>query len=336
MDERVNPLVWIVGLIAGGTFLVSRTAEAPGTTGPSAPDAIDAWAREKLARLRADWTQALGRRVREWQPLVLPGIDPTALLGFAANGGRYEDTAMATRDPNRSFHEVGWFGVEAGRVVPLNGGGVRPAVASEPRDPWNHWAQLATHPMVVALLGRNAALGRDAWQAVDDQVAVGLVNLRRHMAQSIAILRPQDRPTQPRAPWSDQVFDREDLVSPWAYCCASAGWSAGDGRWANHVTRWLPAGTPEAGRFGAMARAVADAIAAGHGPTGRKHDNAGYTIGRTWQKLRAGQLLARALGGDLVTQFYTNTLGLGADERRVAELISRAMRAATQRQPRGY
>jgi hypothetical protein len=145
---------------------------------------------------------------------------------------------------------------------------------------------------------------------IPDQVAVGLVNIRRHGAAVAANLDPSIRPN---ANTSSSIF---------FVACCFMGWSAGDGRAAKHMNRFkdILARVPEENRWGAFLRALAEGINAGRIDLRglRKHQSVAYSALRTWQKLAAGQLLAGKTGGN-VKWFDT---GLGGDEASIAGTIT--------------
>ena len=203
------------------------------------------------------------------------------------------------------FHEIGLFGTEAG---PRNGLAPNP----NPNAQDNSWGKLASHPLVVQLLGgRSATMGHNRWKIQSPgQVTVGLVNIRRHGAAVAARLAPSIRPN---VNTSSSIF---------FVACCFMGWSARDGRAAKHLNRFkdILSRVPEEKRWGAFLRASAGGINAGRIDLRgqKKHQSVAYSALRTWQKLAAGQLLAGKTGGN-AKWFDT---GLGGDEASIAETIT--------------
>jgi hypothetical protein len=277
------------------------------------------WAREKLKKMSGWWADQnvdpqvgklyVGKTIREMTPKVFPGVPAEAIIGFCANANIKENTTEGVA--SQKFHEIGLFGTEAG---PRNG----PAPNPDPKAEYNSWGKLAHQPTVKKLLGgRPATMKHNQWKvAIPDQVAVGLVNVRQHGHKVAAMLDPSIRP------------DITKSSAPFFVACCFMGWSAGDGRAARHLNRFkdVLARVPEGQRWGTFLRAVADGIKSGRlNLRGiRKHNNVAYSALRTWQKLAAGQLLARQTGGQ--AQWF-NT-GLGANEVEVMETITCAGEAA--------
>jgi len=209
------------------------------------------------------------------------------------------------------FHEIGLFGTEAG---PRNGLAPNP----NPNAQDNSWGKLASHPLVVQLLGgRSATMGHNRWKIQSPgQVTVGLVNIRRHGAAVAARLAPSIRPN---VNTSSSIF---------FVACCFMGWSARDGRAAKHLNRFkdILSRVPEEKRWGAFLRASAGGINAGRIDLRglRKHQSVAYSALRTWQKLAAGELLAGKTGGDM--KWFDPALG--GDEASIAETITCAGNAA--------
>jgi hypothetical protein len=281
------------------------------------------WARGTLPKMLRWWNDQdlqrgrvapvpVGTTLREMTPKVFPGAPAEAIAGFCANGGVTENTtecgpnaAPGAACRSQKFHEIGLFGTEAG----LRNG---PAPNPNPNAEYNSWGKLASHPLVRQLLGgRSASMEHNRWKIqIPDQVAVGLVNIRRHGAAVAANLDPSIRPN---ANTSSSIF---------FVACCFMGWSAGDGRAAKHMNRFkdILARVPEENRWGAFLRALAEGINAGRIDLRglRKHQSVAYSALRTWQKLAAGQLLAGKTGGN-VKWFDT---GLGGDEASIAGTIT--------------
>lgn len=239
------------------------------------------YADEKLPRLRDRWGRTLGAELRRQVPIAWPRVPPTAMLGFTAFAHRDEDTAEARSD--QRFHEIGYFQTEAGLRS-------QPAAAPE-RAPYNAWGALAGSELVVSLLGRAATTTPDGWRGesgVADQVAVGLANLRRHLAAARARLPADIHPLDP--------------ASTWAVLLAFTAFSRGEGQLAAVLERYAGAlsGVPERDRWRAWEGLVVDDIYAGRSNIGtmRGKGGAAYAIMRTRQKHESGRAAAVALGLD--------------------------------------
>ncbi len=152
------------------------------------------WGLDKLSLLKS-WCTG-GKHPEIWvainkmSPQVFPGAPPEVIMGFCANGGGLTENTT-DNDPKQTFHECGIFGTECG----LRGG---PAPNQNPFATYNSWGLVHNNATVRLLLGgRDATMVPDAWKtAVDDQVAVGLVNILRE-GKSLATkidhrLIPQD------------------------------------------------------------------------------------------------------------------------------------------------
>lgn len=241
-----------------------------------------AWGASKLSLLKS-WLPgakhpAIWAAISRMVPVVFPGAEPTAFMGFCANG---ESLTANTTDSvaKQYFHEMGIFGTEGGaRGGAVPNPDIHAKFNGQPQP--NHWTPLHNNPDVRALLGgRNATMVDGAWKkACDDQCAIGLVNLRN---QSRGIFRrfPSIAPTTEGSIW----FVAMGFMS----------WSAGPGNTIKHLKPYIDqlAAVPEKQRWGKFMQLVA----AGN-PTGRRHANAAYSCARTAQKLEAGRLLQEFLG----------------------------------------
>ncbi len=242
-----------------------------------------AYAAEKLPKLRSRWSRALGRELRRQAPIAWPRVPVTAFLGFTGFANRDEDTAEAADPAKRPrFHELGYFQVEAGPVA-------GPAPNPDPRAPYNAWGALAGSELVVSLLGRDATLTPGAWRGengVPDQVAVGLANLRRHLANARAKIPAEIHPLDP--------------ASTWAVMLSFTAFSRGAGQLAAVLERYAGAlsGVPERDRWRAWEGLVVDDIYAGRENIGTRPGRGGaaYAILRTRQKHECGRAAAVALG----------------------------------------
>lgn len=257
-------------------------SERTATTGLPA-----AYAREKRRMLVRRWEGPAGDALRRMVPRAWPGVPPLAMLGFTAfSTSPRENTTTAV--PDQQFHEVGLFQVEAG----LRDG---PAPNPDPRAEYNAWGALHDDPLVRELLGdRDATMRPGAWaDAIDDQVAVGLANLRRHLdafSRAVPELAPRD------------------LASVWAVATAFTTFSRGRGQ-SERVMATLAAkiaGISEATRWTVWAETLAiEALKGVRGIDTREgRKGAAYGWARTHQKLTSGRIVAQSLGDQAALDWY--------------------------------
>lgn len=210
----------------------------------------------------------------------MPGVPAEAIMGFASNGSQNGDTALT---PSRiDFHEVGYFGVEAGPS------GI-PAPNSNTTEP-NNWYRLHNDPRVRSMLGGRSATmtpwptsGQSASIPVDDQIAIGLANISDDIERMRNAVPSSIRPSS--------------ASSLWAVAIGFMGWSAGTGGATAHLRRYAEqlASVPEDQRWVALLRLVAaDPTSAA---SGSNHRSPAHTVNRTQQKLRVGRGLSAATGG---------------------------------------
>lgn len=258
------------------------------------------YALQKLPRSVLDWNGELGRWTRAYAPQVFGDAPPEAFIGFASNGSQRERAPDTDGVTERDA--LGYFGT-----------------------PLHTWRTLRTHPTVVRLLGRPAVdADTGAWQdAVADQVAVGLTDLRQKLSSVSAGLAPAIRPAPP------------GVATQWALALAFAGWSSGPARIAPQIQRYqaLLASVPESMRWTVLLQSVAREGDAGTLPGGNipnSYNNPGHAMQRTWQKLAAGELLAARLGRSIA---WWN-LGISDPEKARLEAritaIANASRAGSQ------
>lgn len=248
----------------------------------------EVYVREKASRALSHWNGELGRAIRTMAPIIFGDSVPGELfLGFAMNGNQYENTSTSSRPA--PFHEVGFFGVEAG----LRTG---PAPNPDPTAPYSNWARCATDPLVRQAIGavegapRNASLTEGGWRALNDQVAVGLLNLkhaRRGVAQRLTA----------------QGIDTRDDNSQWSMILMLAAWSGGVGGATRMVThpaiKAAIAQAPVDRRWGVAVRALSEAGTAGTVPPvqARAHNiNRFYEMTRCLQKVEVGRVVAASSG----------------------------------------
>lgn len=254
-----------------------------------------AYAAEKLPSLTKRWADPheLGRSLRSMVPQAWPGVTPFVFLGFTGFSTSASENTTEAVEAQR-FHEVGYFQTEAG----LRDG---PAPNRNPLAEYNAWGKLAGSALVVDLLGRGATMEPDGWKrAIADQTAVGLANLRRHLANARAKL-PADL-----APKSES--------SVWAVLIAITAFSRGSGQLSKVLSPYASklASIPEEARWGAWETMVATDILKGADGIGAKPGKSGaaYAIIRSRQKHDGGELAAARLGTDIDRGwFYTSDPG---------------------------
>jgi hypothetical protein len=316
-DRLVRPIIHSQAQPPAST---SSTGKQPLPSTSRCPDSPTSWGREKLPKMRR-WLQdkdlrakklldvPVGSTLRAMTPQVFPGVPAEAIAGFCANANVTENTTEGIRA--QPFHEMGLFGTEGG---PRAG----PAPNPDPNAKDNSWGKLANHPLVRQLLGgRSATMEHNRWKTqIPDQVAIGLVNVRRHGENVVRLLDARLRP------------DVSTSSSPFFVACCFMGWSAGDGTAAKHFNRFADAlaRVPENQRWGRFLREVAEGVRSNRlNLRGlRKHRSPAYSALRTWQKLAAGQLLAKEVGGTVAWFDF----GLGSDESWIADTITCAGAAA--------
>lgn len=272
----------LAGAAAVGAYLLFSKSEGPAVNTSLRINPYT-WARDKQSML-ARWNAGVvGDTIRRLSPMIWPGVPYEAFLGFAANGSIRGETSSDTALPppygvNNSFHELGLFGTEGGNRIDSTMGTfpgipVPVPLAPAPTMSNNSWRSLASSARVVNALGRPASLELNGWLAVPDQVAVGLANLKSHLASTISSGLSGAGPV--------------DQNSLWALALAFGGWSAGSGRMAQHVRRYASQiqGVSDDAKWGAFLNAVAN----DPNTSGQSHSNPAYTAMRTWQKLEAGR-----------------------------------------------
>lgn len=275
------------------------------------------WARSKVKKLRAYTSGDVARFTRLARDAFFPGLPVAALLGFAANGDKYNTTGWLVGDeserqdairkgrrpfikgdPRKGYggigtddlHELAYFGVEAGHCPT--------PVATDPDCPW---VVLARDPAVVAVLGREGVTGAKWYGATEDQCVIGVANLKRHHR---AIRKAVD----PRLSWAEDA-----LITLWQWALTSMSWSAGTGRAAAHVNKYVEAllavaETERKGLFAELAGKIDD--------DGSRHRQDEYTALREAQKDEAAIRAIDFTGeGDAARAFLDDRLG---EDRRAA------------------
>ncbi len=288
----------------------------------------EAWAEDHVAEGLQRFGD-FGNEFRRQCGIVFPGVPPELLMGFALNGGVSENTTgfitglEDERPPRRerpplggvarqAFHELGMFGVEGG---PRSG----PAPAAD-----SSWSRLARSADVSRLLGRAGNVQPGGWyvpprpkggwptmpEAIRDQIAIGLVNVREHGQAVVHDLPAGLRPSSEN--------------SLWFLALCFTGWSAGNGRAVQHLNQFAGdlAAVAETQRWGRFLRLLMEAGRTGHirAQAGHRahHRSPYWSALRTLQKIEAGLLLARRLNGNVA--FFDD--GLDAERASIHEAIS--------------
>jgi len=256
------------------------------------------YAAEKLPLLRKRQLDAeIGPATERMAAIAFPGAPSEVFHGFTAfSTGPLENTTDSTKN---KFHEIGLYQVEAG---PRSG----PAPNSNPKLEYSNWARLAASELVMAMLGRAATVEEGAWKkAIDDQIAVGLANLRDHsrnMADGLARRLKKHGFTEADAQaLSKKVVPREP-GSNWAVMWAFTSFSRGEGQFTSTLAAYLRelAEDTEATRWVKWRQLVNADIRAKKAGIGSKKGKKGaaYALVRTEQKFQSGFLLAQNTGGN--------------------------------------
>lgn len=243
------------------------------------------YADDKQRMLDKRWKAELGECLRTMVPKVWPGVDPTVFLGFTAfSTSSKENTTEAVE--NQRFHEIGYFQTEAGLRD-------KPAPDPNPAGSYNNWGKLHDHSLVVELLGRPAVMGRDEWKTnIPDQVAVGLVNLKRKLESGMSKLPAEVYP--------------KDMSSTWAVLLAFTMFSRGVGQTLKCLKPYQDklADFSENERWIAWESMIASDIAKDIDSIGNKDGKAGapWAIMRSRQKYDSGLMFAKR--NNLGTNWY--------------------------------
>ncbi len=298
------------------------------------------YVREHDDDIMACYTSPYGATLRRMWAIAFPLFPSEVGFGFASNGGQFEDTAAPARawlnapaasrrgsmPAHAPFSEVGRFGVPAGPwcVAAPN------ALRSAPHCParvQNVWNDLHATDAVRALLpGRRAAsMAANGWWESDDQIAVGVVQLKQIEASM-------------RAALPASLVPRENSL--WRAAMICGGWSAGTGAMSTQMRTWLAqapelATTPENRRWWKLGEVMA-AKRVRSGKTsepnfnGTGHGNHGHTWNRTTQKLQMGWEVARRTHGNVsffaagapsaaMLAYIESVIALAAVGRRAAD-----------------
>ena len=231
--------------------------------------------------MRFRWASSIGMTLRRMGPIVFPGVPAAALMGFTAIGTSPWKNAT-DEEAGQHFHQIGIFQVEAG---PRGG----PAPHPDPTAEYNHWGALHDSELVRDLLGRPATVAPNIWKtAIADQIAVGLLNLRRHSRGVAPMLSERIRPRSEDSEWFVRVM----------FTAFSRGW-----RHAARILNFYAAeleNVPEPIRWRALRARIVDDVKAGLSLGGKMgRSGPAYALVRTDQKMRAGYLLASMVGEDL-------------------------------------
>lgn len=269
------------------------------------------YAQEKLSMMKSWWT-AYNADILRISRALAPNAAPEFFMGVASNGslrenttgfrtGLAEERAPGTNPPlggvaTQSFHELGWFGVEGGsRNGPAPG-------------PDSNWSRIATSQEVRTLLGREGVTAPGSWyEAVPDQLAIGIINNRNH-----------GRAVNRALPANLQAQDESSL---WFEAMTTLGWSAGDARAARFIRMVANdiGNVPENQRWGALVRAFyakgldRSILPVQEGGVYDVYNNPFFAIIRTMQKIEAGLALARDHRGNVA--YFED--GLGAERQQI-------------------
>ena len=261
------------------------------------------WAADKITTILGWWNGQSGEVMRRMIAQVFPGLPTEAHMGFVANGGWTEDTALSSS--HAPFHEIGGYGITGG---PWDVPAPNTNTSKE-----NDWYNLHADPEVRALLGgRDATMepfartssGRGFIIPLEDQIAIGLVSIKRKRDQANSSLDARIR-------W-------QNPVSLWATALSFMGWSAGVPGATGHVNRFASelASVPEDERWDAFLRALAASVQSRASQSGHTHRYAVYSAIRTQQKLAASRSLSERIGGNVA--FY------GRPDASAVDVIARA------------
>lgn len=243
------------------------------------------YAESKQSSLDKRWKVELGDSLRAMVSQVWPGVPETVFLGFTAfSTSSKENTTEAVE--GQKFHEIGYFQTEAGLRD-------KPAPDQDEGGEYNNWGRLHDDPLVVQLLGRKATMTPDGWKnAIPDQVAVGLVNLRKKLDGGMRRLPETLRP--------------KDFSSTWAVLLAFTMFSRGASQTMKCLAPYLEKlhFVSEDERWDAWESMLATDIRRGAASIGDKSGKAGapWAIMRTRQKHDSGLLFAERTG--LATDWF--------------------------------
>lgn len=213
-----------------------------------------AYADDHASAMRSRWAE-WGSLAREYMPIAFGDAPPELAVGATAmSTGQHELT---------SANEAGYF-----------------------NTPLAHWDALRSSALVREMLGRDAVPTSQWRDAVPDQIAVGLSDLRREQGACNAALPESLRAVIPG--------------SGWGWWVAQSAWSAGAARAARHWREHESAvrSVALADRVTALVRSVLAAIESGHYDAAPSfdHENGAYTTLRTCQKLWCARALAEDHG----------------------------------------
>lgn len=237
------------------------------------------YAESKQSSLDKRWKAELGDSLRAMVSQVWPSVPEAVFLGFTAfSTSAKENTTEAVE--SQKFHEIGYFQTEAGLRE-------KPAPDRDPDGEYNNWGRLHDDPLVIQLLGRKATMSPDGWKdAIPDQVAVGLVNLRKKLDSLVKKLPDDLKP--------------KDYSSTWAVLLAFTAFSRGGGQTLKCLRPYMEklGKIPENDRWAAWESMIAADITKDIESIGNKDGKAGgpWAIMRTRQKHDSGLLFAERTG----------------------------------------
>lgn len=283
------------------------------------------WAHDKREAIARDAKPAIAEMMARARDVLLPGVPVAALIGFTANANEYNTTGWKAGDQRErdeavrkgrfpfkpksptdpevyghigsdDLHELERFGVEGGHCPT--------PCATHPECAWVVGARSEG---VRKILNRAGVEGAAWYGAVDDAIAIGVWNLRRHLDKAREELAEFD----PRLSWDDD----EKPVTLWMLFCAMSRWSAG-GRGSRHIGRFAARLAPLDGnaRVGEFMRAAAEV----DDPGGR-HKQDEYTALRSAQKCCAGVAACKLTSED--PAWFDDGLSEEERERVYAALV---------------
>jgi hypothetical protein len=284
------------------------------------------WAERKRDAIKRDTAPDVAAMIAHARDVLMPGVPVAAFVGFTANGDPYNTTGWRVGDDNEraeavrkgrfpfknknpndhdvyghigsnDLHELERFGVEGSRC---------PTPCAT--DPECAWVVGVRSDDVRKVLGCAGVEGAVWYGAVEDAIAIGVWNLKRHMNAA-------RRELDPRLSW-----DRDDKpVTLWMFFCAMSRWSAG-GRGVRHINRYADrlATLAENARVGEFMRAAGEV-----NDPGNRHAQDEYTALRDAQKIEAGRAACARTGEDVA--WFAD--GLDADRAAVYAALVRSASA---------
>lgn len=289
------------------------------------------WARDKRHRAKRYATDEFVGVMRKSLAVAMPGVPLAAAIGIACNGSDNENTtgwiagddrerAEATMkgrkplggDPATGYghvgsddlHELGRFGPEGNRCPQPVATGDCP------------WVDLARSETVNKILGRPGVEGADWYDAIEDQIAIGIADIALHAREVRKKFVKSNLDS--RLLWEEDGDGGPKVWTLWPLFCGVSGWSAGNGGINRHLSTYAAelAALPPSHRVGTFLR-----LAGLVDDPGNKHRQDEYTALRWAQKYEA-MLLALEFTGESNAAAWLDD-GLGSDREAVyARLVS--------------